>query len=217
MCFFCITSVILRAHVPLQIDYILGTYYIFVLLNEFLLAYSCFTGLPRWLSGKEPACQGMRPRRHRFDPWAKKIPWRREWQPTPVFLPGQPHGQRNLARYSPQSRKRVRHAFVTKQQQLLYNVVLVSTQQFRFAYSKVNQLYVYIYPLFLWISFPFRSPQSLEQSFLDYTVGSHQLSVLYIAVYICQPQSPSSSHPSCPTLVSICLFSTSVSLSLPCK
>ena len=37
----------------------------------------------------------------RFDPWAKKIPWRREWQPTPVFLPGQPHGQRNLARYSP--------------------------------------------------------------------------------------------------------------------
>ena len=30
-----------------------------------------------------------------FDPWVRKIPWRREWQPTPVFLPGKSHGQRN--------------------------------------------------------------------------------------------------------------------------
>ena len=32
----------------------------------------------------------------RFDPWVKKIPWRREWQPTLVFLPGEFHGQRSL-------------------------------------------------------------------------------------------------------------------------
>ena len=38
--------------------------------------------------------------RPRFDPWARKIPWRRKWQPTPVFLPGEFHGQRSLARYS---------------------------------------------------------------------------------------------------------------------
>ena len=31
----------------------------------------------------------------RFDPWVRKIPWRREWQPTPVFLPGEFHGQRS--------------------------------------------------------------------------------------------------------------------------
>ena len=31
-----------------------------------------------------------------FDPWVRKIPWRRKWQPTPVFLPGESHGQRNL-------------------------------------------------------------------------------------------------------------------------
>ena len=36
----------------------------------------------------------------RFDPWAGNIPWRREWQPTPVFLPGEFHGQRSLAGYS---------------------------------------------------------------------------------------------------------------------
>ena len=35
-----------------------------------------------------------------FDPWVRKIPWRREWQPTPVFLPGKSHGQRSLVGYS---------------------------------------------------------------------------------------------------------------------
>ena len=36
-----------------------------------------------------------------FDPWVGKIPWRREWLLTPVFLPGEFHGQRSLAGYSP--------------------------------------------------------------------------------------------------------------------
>ena len=40
-----------------------------------------------------------------FDPWVGKIPWRRAWQPTPVFLPGGSHRQKNLAGYSPQSCK----------------------------------------------------------------------------------------------------------------
>ena len=40
-----------------------------------------------------------------FDPWVGKIPWRRAWQPTPVFLPGESHGQRSLVGYSPQGRK----------------------------------------------------------------------------------------------------------------
>ena len=53
--------------------------------------------LPRWLSGKK-TCQC---RRHVFDPWVRKIPWRKKWQPTPVLLPGEFHGQRNLEGYSP--------------------------------------------------------------------------------------------------------------------
>ena len=39
--------------------------------------------------------------RCRFDPWVGKIPWRRKWQPTPVLLPGEFHGQGNLPGYSP--------------------------------------------------------------------------------------------------------------------
>ena len=44
-------------------------------------------------------------RRRGFDPWVGKIPWRRAWQPTPVFSPGESHGQRRLAGYSPRGRK----------------------------------------------------------------------------------------------------------------
>ena len=55
-------------------------------------------GLPRQLSSKR-IC--MQRRRCRFDPWVRKIPWRRAWQPTPVFFPGESHGQRSLVGYSP--------------------------------------------------------------------------------------------------------------------
>ena len=47
--------------------------------------------------------------RCKFDPWVRKTPWRRKWQPTPVFLPGKSHGQRSLAGYSPWGLKRVGH------------------------------------------------------------------------------------------------------------
>ena len=52
-----------------------------------------------------------------FSPWVGKIPWRRAWQPTPVFLPKESHGQRNLVGYSPWYYKRVRHNLATNQQQ----------------------------------------------------------------------------------------------------
>ena len=44
-------------------------------------------------------------KRHQLDPWVGKILWRREWQCTPVFLPGKSHGQKSLASYSPQAHK----------------------------------------------------------------------------------------------------------------
>ena len=58
-------------------------------------------GFPDGASGKEPTCQYRRHKRCRFDPWVGKIPWGRAWQPTPVFLPGESHRQRNLVGYSP--------------------------------------------------------------------------------------------------------------------
>ena len=62
-------------------------------------------GFPGSPSGKEPVCQCRRRKRHGFDPWVRKIPWRRAWQPTPVFLPGEFPGQRSLVGYSPWGRR----------------------------------------------------------------------------------------------------------------
>ena len=76
---------------------------------------SCDTGTaeagPKTLQ-LQPLAFGMLPlgnclqwRRPRFDPWVGKIPWRRKWQPTPVFLPGEFHRQRSLVGYSPRDHR----------------------------------------------------------------------------------------------------------------
>ena len=67
-----------------------------------LRAHSTSTwSFPFGSSGDEPSCPCRRRKRHRFDLWIRKIPWRTAWQPTPVFLPEESHGHRNLASYSP--------------------------------------------------------------------------------------------------------------------
>ena len=62
-------------------------------------------GFPGGTSGKKFTCQYKRPKRGGFDPWVRKIPWKRAWQPTPVFLPGESHGWRSLTGYSPWGHK----------------------------------------------------------------------------------------------------------------
>ena len=62
-------------------------------------------GHPRWFNGKASTCQCRRLKRFEFDTWDGKVPWRRKWQPTPVFLPGKSHGQKSLVGYSPQGGK----------------------------------------------------------------------------------------------------------------
>ena len=66
------------------------------LFQEALIA--CCSGMLSFSGGSEHVRQC---RRRGFNPWVRKIPWRRKWQPTPVFLPGISHGQRSLAGYSP--------------------------------------------------------------------------------------------------------------------
>ena len=68
--------------------------------NVFLVVVAL--GLPRWHQWLKnlPASAGEM--RHGFDPWVRKIHWRGAWQPTPVFLPGEFHGQRSLAGYGTQ-------------------------------------------------------------------------------------------------------------------
>ena len=58
-------------------------------------------GFPGGTGGKEPTWQCKRPG---LNPWVRKILWRRKWQPNPIFLPGESHGQRRLVDYSPWGR-----------------------------------------------------------------------------------------------------------------
>ena len=61
--------------------------------------------MPGGTSGKELTYQGRRLKRCGFNPWVGKIPWRRKWQPTPVFLPRESHGQRSLVGHGPWGHK----------------------------------------------------------------------------------------------------------------
>ena len=87
-------------------------------------------GLPWWLSSQESICQC---RWHGFDPWVRKIPWKRKWQPTPVFLPGQFHGGAWRS-------QRVRHYWVNSQ---LYSKVI---QLFLFFFFFLSRLYSIRFP-----------------------------------------------------------------------
>ena len=60
-----------------------------------------------------------------FDPWVRKIPWRRAWQPTPVFLPGEPHGQGSLVGYSTRDHK---ESDMTQQVTLGAGVLFITDQ-----------------------------------------------------------------------------------------
>ena len=71
-------------------------------------AKTTYVGLPGGASRKEPVGQCRKLKRRRFNPWVRKFPWRRQWQPTPVFLPGKSHGQGSLVGYSPWGLHRVR-------------------------------------------------------------------------------------------------------------
>ena len=83
------------------------------------LSFSCC--VPRsWTAGSHGSCMGssgsssLQCQRSRFDPWVRKIPWRRAWQPIPVFLLGESQGQRSLVDYSPQGHKELDMTEVTE-------------------------------------------------------------------------------------------------------
>ena len=69
------------------------------------LKFSLFTASPASLGVKNPPTNAGDLRDAGSIPGVGKMPWRRKWQPTPVFLPGESHGQRSLAGYRPWGRK----------------------------------------------------------------------------------------------------------------
>ena len=80
-----------------------------------------FMGAPGYSPGgaseKEPTFQCKRHKRRGFNPWVRKIPWRRAWQPTLVFLPGKSHGQMSLVGSSPWGHKKSDMTEVTQHMQ----------------------------------------------------------------------------------------------------
>ena len=133
-------------------------------------------GFPSASTVKNPPA--MQNKRHKFDPQVGKISWRRKWHPTPVFLPGESHGQRSLVGYGPEgwkSQTRLSDQTTTSSTQLLFTVVFLP-------YRKGGQLHACVYPLFFlgflptehWVEFPVR-----------YMVTSHHCSALCLVVYVC--------------------------------
>ena len=81
--------------------------------------------------GKEPACQFRRCKRQEFSPWVGKIPWSREWQLTPVFLPGEFQGWRSLVGCDPWGHKEPDVTEWLTHTELFNSVMLVSGVQQR--------------------------------------------------------------------------------------
>ena len=74
---------------------------IYVYKDIYMYVY-VYIGFHDGSDGKDSACQCRRPG---FNPWVEKIPWGKEWLPTPIFLPVKFHGQRSLVGYSPWGHK----------------------------------------------------------------------------------------------------------------
>ena len=75
-------------------------------------------------TGKEFTCQFRRYKRLWFDPWARKIPWRRKWQNHSSILAWETHGQKSPAGYSPWGPKRVEHDLAIEQLNSFQNMPL---------------------------------------------------------------------------------------------
>ena len=91
-CFLCFSGDVS----PLALFYCLFSFAVYFLFFEtFLWFWFCFLGFPGAQMANSTQC-----RRPGFDPWVRRIPWRREWLPTPGYLPGEFLGQRILAGYS---------------------------------------------------------------------------------------------------------------------
>ena len=88
-------------------------------------------GLPWWLRQYRNCLQCRRPR---FSLWIGKIPWRRKWQPTPVFLPEESHGERSLAGYSP---------WVTNHQYLIFTNIYICIYLYIYTHTHIYFTNIY--------------------------------------------------------------------------
>ena len=107
----------------------------FLSAEEKLLTNLVWTSQPELVVKKPPANAGDIWDVGGFDPWVRKIPWRRKWQPTPVFLPGESHGQRSLVGHSSWGPKRMTWL---KHTHLILSTVLC--EQELFVYQRLDKI-----------------------------------------------------------------------------
>ena len=83
-----------------------------------------------------------------FDPWVRKIPWRRKWQPTPMFLPGKSHGQRSLVGYTLWGHKELNTT----------EWLIIHTLMYELDFFLPGCIYIYkskpLYPVDIWLVQP---------------------------------------------------------------
>ena len=117
--------------------------------------------LPRWCDDKESACQWGR---LGFDPWVKKIPWRRERQPTSVFLPGKSHGQSSLVGYlQSMGSQSVGHDWATEHARM-HSMLNINIPELKFFLQSLRVIYpklqtgqiTFLFTIFLKVDTDFR-------------------------------------------------------------
>ena len=115
---------------------------LYSLLHE--MFFECLLQLLRWCSGKEYTCKCRRYKRWSFHPWVGKIPWRRKWQLTPVFWPGELHGQRSLVDYSSWGRKEWDVTEPLSLHEYIYTLTHAHTHTYIYSTSLNNSLDRYL-------------------------------------------------------------------------
>ena len=131
----------------------------------------------------------MQCRRLGFDPWVRKIPWRRAWQPTPVLLPGKSHGHRSLAGYSPWGHKESDATYQLSTWQIVHY------QNLPLQWESIHRLYKNNW---VWLCLTLCDPRdhSLPRS------SVHGILQVRLLEWVAMPFSRGSSEPRDPTQIS---------------
>ena len=111
-----------------------------------------------------------------FDPWVRKIPWRRKWQPTPVFLPGKSHGQRSLAGYGPWGHK---ESDMTSNKHFhFFSFSYTHTHTYTHTDTHTHKyIYMYTYILFIFFSIMvYHRTLNTVPGLASFLIPSHKLS-----------------------------------------
>ena len=161
-------------HISLSLVFSFTDRVLFIILK---LGCSCFIILCQYSLVAQMVRIQLQCERPEFDPWVGKIPWRRTYQPTPVFFPEESTWREDLVGYSPQGLK---ESDTTGQISTLCQLLL---------YNKGNQPHAYICPLLFGPSshppfLPSRSPQRVELGSPCCIAGSHQLFYTWQCVHI---------------------------------